>query len=159
MSLVSIAALRRPRGIKGELVATPLTDFPERFADLNRVYVGGKEFMVERTWWHGADIIFKFSGIDSMNDAQPLAGKDVEIPEEERVPLPEGEYYLSDLMGCEVFDRDQLMGKLTGWQELPGQILLTAGGVDFPYKLVQKVDLENRRIDVDLPEGLRDLNS
>lgn len=158
MDLIAIAALRRPRGIKGELVATPLSDFRDRFSELTRVFVGGKEMMVERTWWHNADIVFKFAGIDSMTDAQPLAGKDVEIPEEERVPLPEGEYYLSDLIGCQVFDRGELLGEVTDWQELPGQILLTAGGVDFPFKLIQKVDLENRRIDAELPEGLRDLN-
>ncbi len=158
MDRVVIATLRRPRGIRGELVATPHTDFPERFAHLQRVYVGDREMEVERTWWHGADIVFKFAGVDSMDDAGPLAGNDVEIPENERVPLPEGEYYLSDLMGCKVYDKGELVGEVSDWQELPGQILLTAGDIDFPYRLIQKVDLGERRIDVELPEGLRDLN-
>lgn len=158
MDRVSIAALRRPRGIKGELVGTPLSDHPERFAQLSRVFVGDRELTVERTWWHGEDVVFKFVGVDSMNDAGPLAGKYVEILPEERVKLPEGEYYFSDLIGCEVFDRNESLGAVTGWQELPGQVLIEVGSVEFPFRMIQKIDLNARRIDVDLPEGLRDLN-
>lgn len=158
MNLVSIAELRRPRGIKGELVATPLSDHPERFAKLSRVFVGGRELTVERTWWHGEDLVFKFAGVDSMNDAGPLAGNDVQIPRDERMGLPEGEYYLSDLVGCEVFDRGESLGVVTGWQELPGQVLIEVGSVEFPFRMIRKVDLKAKRIDVDLPEGLKDLN-
>jgi len=61
------------------------------------------------------------------------------------------------LIGCEVFDRGELLGAVTGWQELPGQVLLEAGGVEIPYPMVRKVDLEGRRIDVELPEGLKEL--
>ena len=159
---VTIATLRRPRGNKGELVATALTDHRDRFALLSRVFVGGKPLPLEKAWWHGEDLVLKFGGIDSISAAEPLAGFDVEIPREERVPLPPGEYYLSDLLGCAVYDggpaNGALIGTVSGWEELPGQVVLEAGGVEFPYRLISAVDLEARQITVTLPEGLRDLN-
>lgn len=158
MGRVSIAELRRARGNKGELAATPLSDHPERFEKLTQVFVAGRELTVERTWWHGADVIFKFAGVDSISAAELLAGNDVEIPLEERIGLDEGEYFLSDLMGCEVYDQAGLVGRITGWQELPGQILLEVGNIEFPFKMIRNVDLEAKRIEVELPEGLKDLN-
>jgi len=158
-SNVTIATLRRPRGVRGEIVATPLSDFPERFAKLTRVFVSGRELEVERTWWHGEDIVFKFRGVDSPEAAREWNGIDVEIPADERVPLPEGEHYLADLIGCVVYDRGDRLGEVTGWRELPGQRLIEVGEIDIPTRLLAKIDLAARRIDADLPEGLRDLNA
>ncbi|MDX2178362.1 MAG: ribosome maturation factor RimM [Bryobacteraceae bacterium] len=158
-SNATIATLRRPRGVRGEIVATPLSDFPERFAKLNRVFAGERELEVERSWWHGADVVFKFRGIDSPEAARELNGLDIEIPVSERVPLPEGEYYLADLIGCVVYDRGERLGEVTGWQELPGQRLIEVGAIEIPTRLLSKIDLAARRIDAELPEGLRELNS
>ena len=157
MDRVVVATLRRPRGNKGELVATSHSSHMDRFANLSRVFVGGHEMDIESTWISSAGVVFKFAGIDSISAAEPLAGLDVEIPRSERVELEPGEFYLGDLIGCEVFDRGELLGAVTGWQELPGQVLLEAGGVEIPYPMVRKVDLEGRRIDVELPEGLKEL--
>ncbi len=159
---VTIATLRRPRGNKGELAATPLTDHRDRFQSLTRVFLAGKPVPLEKAWWHGEDLVLKFGGIDSISAAEPLAGLDVEIPREERVPLAPGQYYLSDLMGCEVFDGGPQsgvsIGKVSGWEELPGQTVIEAGDVEFPYRLITAVDLERKQITVELPEGLRELN-
>lgn len=157
MDRVVVATLRRPRGNKGELVATSHSSHMDRFAKLSRVFVGGREMNVESTWVSPAGVVFKFEGIDSISEAEPLAGLDVAIPRQERIELEPGEYYLSDLMGCEVFDRGESLGPMTGWQELPGQVLLEAGGIEIPYPMVRKVDLEAKRIEVELPDGLKEL--
>lgn len=160
MSRTVVAALRRTRGNKGELIATSLSSHPDRFERLRIVYLRGKEFTVERTWLTPAgDVVFKFAGIDSISAAEPLAGIDVEIPSEERIETEPGEYFLSDLVGCSVVDRDEPIGTVSGWQELPGQVLLEAGKLEIPFGLVKKVDLEAKRIDVELPIGFRELYS
>ncbi len=156
--LVTIATLTRPRGNKGELAALSQSSFPERFSQLTRVFVDGQPFPVESVWWHGDKLIFKFAGIDSISSAEPLSGKDVEIPAAERIPLPPGEYYLTDLVGLTVFDRGEEIGPVTGWQELPGQVLIEAGELEFPKQMIDSVDFAARRIEVTLPEGLRELN-
>ena len=159
MTRVTIATLGRPRGNRGELMAYSQSSFPERFASLQRVFVGSREMTVESVWWHGDKLIFKFAGVDTIRAAEELAGLEVEIPASERVPLPAGEYYLTDLLGLEVYDRGERLGPVTGFQELPGQVLLEAGRVEFPKVFIRRVDWAARRIDVELPEGLRDLNA
>jgi 16S rRNA processing protein RimM len=120
---------------------------------------------VERTWMHGDHLIFKFKGVDSISDAERLAGADVAIPMEARAQVAEGEYYQSDLVGCEVFDGVRLLGTVAGWQEAGGPLLVevkTPQGkevlIPFAKAIFTKIDLERRRIEVNLPDGLLDLN-
>jgi len=120
---------------------------------------------VERTWTHGDHLIFKFKGVDTISDAERLAGADVSIPMEARAQVADGEYYQSDLVGCEVFDGVLFLGTVAGWQETGGPILVevqTAQGkellIPFAKAIFTKIDLERRRIDVVLPDGLLDLN-
>jgi 16S rRNA processing protein RimM len=121
---------------------------------------------VERTWMHGHHIIFKFKGVDTISDAERLAGADVSIPLDQRPAAPEGEYYQSDLVGCEVFDASgRLLGTVEALQETVGALLLevtTVGRkemlIPFAKSICTKIDPAQRRIEVALPEGLEDLN-
>lgn len=121
---------------------------------------------VERTWTHGEHLIFKFKGVDSISDAERLAGSDVAIPIEQRPSAPEGEYYQSDLVGCEVFDGSgRCLGLVAGWQETGGTPLVEVRGADtkellipFAKSIFVKIEIERRRIEVNLPEGLEELN-
>jgi 16S rRNA processing protein RimM len=154
--------LLRARGNKGELAAISLTSQPDR---LKNVFVNQVPMEVERTWMHGDHLIFKFKGVDPISDAERLAGADVAIPMEERPQVAEGEYYQSDLVGCEVFDGVRFLGTVAGWQETGGPVLVevkTVQGkellIPFAKAIFTKIDLEQRRIDVKLPDGLLDLN-
>lgn len=158
MKRAAIAHIRRTRGVRGEVVATPLSDFPDRFARLRRVFVGERELEVERVWWHGDDVVFQFAGIASIEEAKWLAGRDVEIPVSERVPLPPGRFYPDELLGFEVWSGAERIGAVEGWQDLGSHMLIEAGGVEIPYGLIRSVDVGARRISVELPEGLRELN-
>ena len=160
---VTVAALKRPRGIKGELAAIPLTMHPERLEALTDVMLmpSARAVTVERVWWHGDKPIFKFEGIDSMTDAEPLGGQEVTIDRSERLPLPEGEFYFSDLVGCELFENGESLGVVDGYLETGGPVLLEAGRMMIPFvpEICHTVDVDKKRIDVTLPEGLRDLNA
>lgn len=122
---------------------------------------------IEHVWMHGADVILKFKGIDTISDAERLRGCDVVIPFSERAELSEGEYYQSDLVGCEVTSSDgRLLGVVMDWQETGGTPLVEVRRPDgkdllvpFAKSIFTKIDLEQRRIEVDLPEGLEDLNN
>jgi 16S rRNA processing protein RimM len=127
------------------------------------VLVGDAECELESVWYHGDQPIFKFKGIDSISAAEPLAGKDVTIPESERIPLAEDEYYLSDLVGCRMLDdaSGREIGTVTGWQEPGGPILLEIDDgrmlVPFAKAFLKKVDAGGKEIRVELPEGLDNL--
>lgn len=120
---------------------------------------------IERTWMHGDHLIFKFKGVDTISDAERLAGADVAIPLEERAEVPEGEYYQSDLLGCEVVDKSgRSLGQVSEWQESGGAPLLVVRAGDkellipFAKAICTKIDIQQKRIEVDPPEGLLDLN-
>lgn len=121
---------------------------------------------VERVWVHGDDVIFKFKGVDTISDAERLRGQDVLIPFSERAEISEGEYFQSDLIGCEVVARDgRLLGSVEDWQETGGTPLIEVRRPDgkellvpFAKSIFTSIDLEQKRIEVDLPEGLEDLN-
>ena len=121
---------------------------------------------VENFWMHGHQAIFKFRGIDSISDAERLAGAEVAIPEEQRAGLAGDEYYQSDLIGCEVWTAEgRHLGTVTGWQETGGPLLLivkrpvgTELLIPFAKSFFTRIDAAARRIEVALPEGLEDLN-
>lgn len=159
-----MARLTRTRGNKGELTGVALTDHPERFDGLGRVFVGAAEVELESVWYHKDQPVFKFKGVDSIGEAEKLAGMYVSIPSSERLPLPEGEYYLSDLVGCRIVDEKsgREVGTVTGWEETGGPVLLDVdqGRISVPFakSILKKVDLDAREIRAELPEGLEDLN-
>ena len=116
---VLLARLVRPQGRKGEIIADIFTDFPDRFKAQPRVFLGSgltnqapfakpanppREAIIERHWLHQGRIVFKFQGIDSINDADTLRGLEVVIPVEERVPLEDDAVYIGDLVGCRIID-------------------------------------------------------
>jgi len=121
---------------------------------------------VERTWMHGEHLILKFKGVDSISDAERLAGAEVAIPIEQRPPAPEGEYYQSDLLDCQVWDQTgRMLGTVEGWQETGGTPLVEVRMPDarellipFAKSIFVEIDVERKRIRVALPEGLADLN-
>jgi 16S rRNA processing protein RimM len=106
---VTLARIVRARGRKGEVAAEILTDFPERLTRLREVWLwdgagASRKTAVRGCWLHKRQAIFHFEGCDSISDAEKLAGLDVQVPLSERVALPGGSYYVTDLTGCEVFE-------------------------------------------------------
>jgi 16S rRNA processing protein RimM len=159
---VTVAVLVRPRGVRGEITAVSQSGHPERFAKLKtvRLFGSGGEYTVERVWDHMGALVFKFVGVDSMNDAELLRGAEVRIPATERVALDPGEYFQSDLIGCEVRDHQtkRVIGRVTGWEEYGGPSLLQVDGgrILVPFVKAICVDIRpaDRVIETVLPEGL-----
>jgi 16S rRNA processing protein RimM len=164
---VSVAVLGRPRGNRGELTAASLSSKPERFAKLTTVQVAGEgdlcaSYEVEEVWDHGGTLVFKFRGIDSISDAEKLRGAEVRVPLAERVELEPGEYFHTDLIGCEVREREsgRIVGRVTDFEEYGGPPLLEIdrGRLLIPFVKAICVDIrpEEKLILVDLPTGLEE---
>jgi len=162
---VAIAVLGKTRGNRGEITAFPLSR-PERFEGLTEVYLfgTGDRYEVETTWFHQGTLIFKFRGIDSITDAEQLAGGEVRLPIEARVALEPGEYFHDDLVGCRIIDRHtgEDLGRVVEWQDAGGSggTLVAEGGLMIPFarSICVEIDPAAKRIAVELPEGLKDLN-
>ncbi|MGH9680591.1 MAG: ribosome maturation factor RimM [Candidatus Acidiferrales bacterium] len=171
---VSLARILRPRGLRGEVAAQILTDFPERLTLLAEVWLAGergtpRRVGVKKCWLstsRGGQAIFHFEGIDSVEAAERLRGLEVQVPLEQRAKLDAGNYYIGDLVGCEVWETGapSAMGRVRD-VEFPGGVALLAvatgdGEVLVPLaaEFCTRIDVKAKRIDVTLPEGLRDLN-
>jgi 16S rRNA processing protein RimM len=120
---------------------------------------------IEKAWRHQGNWVLKFSGVDSISEAERFRGADLWLPRSERAALPEGEYYESDLLGFAVKDdaSGETLGIVRGWQRFGGPPLLEVDCsgrealIPFVPAICRKVDLERRTIEVDLPEGLLEL--
>ena len=180
---VAVAVLGKARGNRGEITAWALSSKPDRYQSLHEVFLfasaeraanspvvssavqpppDGQRFAVDETWFHQGTLIFKFAGIDSISDAERLVGMEVRIPASQRIDLEPGEYFTSDLIGCDVIERGNGMslGKVTGWLDSGGPGLLEVGELLIPFAraICVEIDPAARRIVVELPEGLKDLN-
>jgi 16S rRNA processing protein RimM len=166
--LVAVARAVRVRGLRGELVADLLTDFPERFEGLERllcVMPDGRimEVALEDHWLQGGRIVLKFAGYDSIEEASALIGCEFAVPESERVQLPEDEYYDWELAGCRVETIEgELLGRVREVMRTGGVELLvveTDSGerehlIPLAAEICVSVDVLNKLIRVDAPEGL-----
>lgn len=163
---ITIAVLGKPRGVRGEIKAYGHSSKPERFETLKRVFLTGhpNSFPVEEVWEHKGILIFKLGGIDSIEAAEPLQGCEVQVPASERVELDPGEYFDSDLAGCQVVDRatGQTIGTVKALQEGAGGGLLVLDGdtlIPFAKGICVGIDVALKRIEVVLPAGLLELNA
>ena len=188
-SWIVLAHLLRPQGRKGELLAELLTDFPERFEEQRRVFLATPNFAGEEAEARAAEvtsfwvpvgknegrIVLQFTGIDSITAAEGIAGLDVIVPYEERLPLDDESEYISDLIGCTVYDGSSAVGVIDDVQfpstpdggrrlaeAAPLLAVLSPDGdeilIPFAKAFLVGVNVKERRVDMTLPEGLVDVN-
>ncbi|MBK9163527.1 MAG: ribosome maturation factor RimM [Acidobacteria bacterium] len=164
--LVTIAKVARPHGIRGEVTADILTDFPERFAELESVIAkladaSRAELKIEKFRFHQHRVMLKFAGIDTVEDAEQLRNAEICIDEADAVELEPDEYFDWELEGCRGSTLAGLeLGTVAEVMRTGGtEILVIRGGekeflVPFAEAICVEVDIENKRIVVDPPEGL-----
>jgi len=164
--LVAIAKVVRPRGLKGEVIADVLTDFPERFESLENVIAvspGAKrlELKIEGHWFQNGRLVLKFADFDSVEAAESLRGIEICVPEEQAVDLQEGEFFDWQIEGCRVETiGGETIGVVREVQRTGGTENLLVDGQDkdflipFAEPICIEVDVEKRLIRIDPPEGL-----
>jgi len=126
-----------------------------------------REIQVESLWPHKEWLVLKFQGVETISDAEQFLGAELQLPLSERAQLEPGWTYLSDLIGCQVFDGDREIGPIVdvtfGAGEAP--LLVVTSGAKLPYEIpfaevfLKKVDLERKQIRMRLPEGLLEVNA
>jgi 16S rRNA processing protein RimM len=191
---LQVARILRPRGNKGEVIAELFTDFPARFSQVKQIYLRKGEEQPRkcelRNFWmdrnHPGMGVFHFAGCSTISDAEGLRGYDVLLPFAQRVELPAGQYFVTDLIGCTVFTCGGEETKLSSpacEMEVAPRVVGTVRDVFFPGEgvagtpllqvdtaqgellvplaqdICERIDVAARRIEVRLPEGLDDLNA
>ncbi|MCL2878320.1 MAG: ribosome maturation factor RimM [Acidobacteria bacterium] len=172
-SFIAIARIARTRGNRGEVLADLYTDNPERFNDLDEVWLefndGRRQARIQKkledVWDHKGRKVLKFEGVDTISDAEAWAGYWVMIPADQAVKLPEGTYFNHDLVGCAVSGLDgTLIGTVSEVLDIAdnSQLVVRGGGREYLIPAVKsicvKVSIPDKRIIIDPPEGLLGLN-
>jgi len=170
---ITLARVVKTQGRNGEVAAEVHTDAPDRFAPgmklmaLGRTEEVRRELEVEELWPHKGLLVLKFRGVDSMSDAEALIGSELQVPRAERAQLEQGWSYISDLVGCALFDHGKEIGRIEDVQLGAGEapLLIVAAKEDkkfdvpFAEAYLERVDVERKQVRMNLPEGMLEINA
>ena len=149
------------------------SDVPDRFHPGMQLWALPKdgagprrELKIEELWPHKGHLVLKFEGVGSISEAETLLGCELQVPARERSQLEPGWAYVSDLVGCAVFDDDREIGLVSDVQFGAGEaplLIVKAGSNEheIPYAeaYLKKADFEHKTIYMNLPEGMLELNA
>jgi 16S rRNA processing protein RimM len=169
-AMAVVGRIARAHGIRGQVIVTPETDFPDqRFRPGAELFIerGGEieTLSVTSARFHRERPVIGIAGVETMNDAEALAGRELRVPIERLAALPADTFYRHDLIGCSVNTRDgrtigfvrDVEGTLTG-----SRLVVDGDGGEVLIPLVAaictEVDPVAKRIVIDPPEGLLEVN-
>jgi 16S rRNA processing protein RimM len=167
-SFITLARVLKTQGRHGEVAVETFSDVPGRFAAGMKLFVSSPrhELSVDEVWPHKGHLVLKFTGIDSISDAEKLVGCELQVPQSERAQLEDGWTYVADLVGCEVFDGERRVGIVEDVQAGAGEapLLIVRADkreIDIPFAeaYVQEVNIRGKRIQLTLPEGMLELDA
>lgn len=168
--LIVVAHMVKVRGVRGEVVADLLTDFPDRFEGMTSIIAVAEDgirrsLQIEGHWFHGERLVLKFAGFDRIEDAKELVGFDLAVPSEERVELPADSFYDWELIGCRVETiTGEFVGQVREITRAAGAELLSVLDqsdhdrlIPMVSEIVVLIDKDKKLIRIDPPPGLLEL--
>ena len=162
-----IGHISNTHGLKGEMKVRPFTEDKKRYEELKKILINikdeYKEYEIESVRYQKDIVLLKLKGVDDIDAAERLKNHYISIAREDAKNLQNNEYFIADLIGSEVFENEELIGILDD--------VFTAGASDVYVikrkgkkdlllpalkSIIKNVDVENKRIDVEIPRGLED---
>ncbi len=168
--LFKVGVITSPHGVRGEVNVYPTTDDPNRFKLLNEVLLKKKNGMepmkIKSVKFHKNMVILKFDGVDDRNTVETWREYELYVTRENAVPLEEGEYFIADLIGLEVFeDTGERLGELYDVLQTAANdvyVVKQEKGSDILIPVIKdcikEVDIDGGKVVVHLLPGLRELN-
>ena len=175
-NFIAIGKIAKTIGIKGNLKIIPLTDFPDRFYKIKKLYLydevkksffvnpnyGGKDFLITDCKVFDKYVNLKLDNYNSIESSRELVNLIIMIDEKHRVKLDEGSFYFYELIDAEVYDRSEYIGRVLSVLNYGSGDLFNIKYKDkeilipFNKEFVKKIDMEAKRVDVELIDGFLD---
>lgn len=161
--LFTIGVIVAPHGVRGDIRIMPETDFPERFLDMESCYIDGKIYNITSARFHKQFVLMTFAEVTSRDEAELLMRKEIQVGRDDLMPLPEGRYYIYDLIGLDVYDTaNNHLGKLKEVLQPGANDVYVVGHENEKTELllpvidsvVLDIDIEQKRVIVDPPEWI-----
>lgn len=163
---IIVGKLGKTRGVIGEIYVTSFSDFPDRFVGMDSILVKGikgwERMEIEFSRLYGPRPALKFKGIDTPEAAALLTNSELAITKDELVVLPEGSFYIFDIIGCEVFDADsgEKLGVIDDVEQYPANdayVIKTNDNdlarIAVVKQFIKSVDIKTKKVTID-PSGL-----
>lgn len=161
MPKIEIGKIVNTHGLRGHIKVEPWCDGIETFEYLNRVFVNNIEYEIENVKIQKNLFLLKLVDLNSIEEAEKLKNKVISANEEEMPPLPDGVFYIKDIMGLSVYDGEKFIGEITDWIETGANnvyIIKRPNGKEVLIpaidSVVEKIDIENKKMSVNMLEGL-----
>lgn len=161
---IAVGRVAKPHGIRGEVRVELLTDLPERFKWLKAIYVGEHKprlVDIESVRFHQGFVLLKLAGYPTRTEAELLRGELLQVPESEAIPLDEGEYFLFQLAGLQVFtEQGEFVGRISDILETGANNVFVIDGQDQQFlvpdipEVIASIDIENKRMEIRPIPGL-----
>jgi 16S rRNA processing protein RimM len=168
---ITLARVVKTQGRHGEVAVEVYSDVPDRFAVGMKLAMltregSRRELKVEDLWPHKGLLVLKFAGVDSISDAEPLIGSELQVPRSDRAELEQGWTYVSDLIGCVVLDHGREIGRIENVQfgtgEAPLLIVARDGkqfDIPFAEAYLDGVNIARKEVRMNLPDGIFEINA
>jgi len=161
-----VGTIARPHGIRGQVIVNPETDFlEERFRPGATLFTSRGALTLTTARFQNGRPVIGIEGVETVDDAEKLAGLELRVPMEELAALPPGTFYRHDLVGCQVVNGDGgTIGTVSGVEGTAGGSRLVVAGakgeilIPLATDICRTIDVAGRRIVIDAPDGLLDLN-
>lgn len=161
MPYIEIGKIVNTHGLKGHVKVEPWCDGIETFEYLKRVFINNKEYNVESVKSQKNFFLLKLAELNKVEEAELLKGKIINAQEDEMLPLPEGVYYIKDIIGLSVYEGEKLIGEITDWIETGSNnvyVIKRSKGKDVLIpaidSVIKEIDIENKKMSVNMLEGL-----
>lgn len=146
MDKILIGIVAKPQGLKGEIKINPITDDINRFKKLTYVYIGNTKYDVENVSVRGQFVVVKVKGINSCEQVEPLRQLNVEVERKDAVELKKDEYFMVDLIGCNVILEDgTVLGEVKHFDRFGANDVATVKdiyGKEFMFPFLKEVLVE-----------------
>ncbi len=162
--MLEVGKIINTHGLRGEVKVVSWTDAPEDFEYIKTVYAGEKELTVQSVKYQKNNLIIKFKEILSIDEAEFYKNCILTAPKSQLPPLPEGIYYVADLIGCIVYDINgekigQILDVFTAGAGSVYEVLKESGKklyLPANHTTVKSTDITMKKIIMDIPEGMED---
>ena len=161
-----VGKILKPHGIRGAVKVQSITDHPERFKQIDMIYIGNeeqpkKEYQLEQVVFTPKHLVIYLNGVNSRNDAEVLRDRYLYVPKPDAIVLPEGAFFYYELIGMQVQDETGvILGIVKDVVDYPAQRLLVVKKDSQDYlvpdvpDIVRNIDAQTRKITIHVIEGL-----
>jgi len=158
---MQVGIIVNTHGLRGEFKVSPWCDYPHIFESFSYVYLRGEKRTVSSVRYHKSSVILKLDGIDAIDQAESFKNEIITV-DREQLDIGENAHFIVDLIGLNVYTGERRLGAVRDVLQTGANDVYVVQGerewlIPVISRVIKKIDIENKRIDIELLDGMEDL--